>query len=60
MMKGQANFIIQLLSLPLGFCGVVLFLVGLYYGLTGNVLGWGGVLAGIILAFISERMMRGR
>jgi hypothetical protein len=57
MMKGQSNFIIQLISLPLGFCGVVLFLVGLYYGLAGNALGWLGVIIGIILAFISERMM---
>ncbi|MFN7990602.1 MAG: hypothetical protein U0R44_00435 [Candidatus Micrarchaeia archaeon] len=52
---GAIEFVIQLFAKPLGFIGVALFLVGLYYGLTGNIFGWLGTFGGIALAFISEK-----
>ena len=49
------ELVIQLASKPLGLIGVILFLIGLYYGLVGNPLGWLGVVIGIALAFVSEK-----
>lgn len=52
---GAIDFVVHLATKPLGFIGVVLFLIGLWTGLTGNLLGWGGAIAGTFLAFISEK-----
>ncbi len=40
---------------PVGFIGVVISLIGLYYGINENVFGWLGLVFGILLALISEK-----
>ena len=52
---GMIEIAIQLATKPLGFIGVILALVGLYYGLASNFLGWVGFTIGIVLAFVSEK-----
>jgi len=49
------NILLQLISRPFGFIGVVLALIGLYYALTGNLLGWFLFIIGAGIAYISEK-----